>query len=190
MSRIGKKPIEIPSGVTVKMENGEVVVEGPKGSLKQKIEAEIEIEFSQNQILVTRKSDGGRARALHGTTRQLLFNMVKGVTEGWEKTLEVIGTGYRAGVSGQNLTLALGFSHPVEITPPPEISFKVAENKITVSGINKALVGQMAAKIRATRPPDPYKGKGIRYLGEVLKLKPGKQAKIGAVGVASKTGGK
>ena len=190
MSRIGLKPIEILEGVTVKIENGVVLVEGPKGKLSQTIDSKIKAVIEDNKIKVTRVNEIGKTKAMHGTTRQLIYNMIKGVTDGWAKGLEIQGTGFRVTLTGNDLVFALGFSHPVNFPAPEGITFTVVENKITVSGIDKSLVGQTAAKIRAIRPPDAYKGKGIRYEGEQIKLKPGKQAKVGAVGAPAKAGGK
>ena len=189
MSRIGKKPIEIPQGVTVEIKDGGVVVGGPKGSLSLKIRPEVEVLIEEGQVLVKRKEEGRLARSLHGLTRTLIANAIEGVTQGFRKTLEVVGTGYRASLEGEELVLSVGFSHPVRIFPPRGIKFEIEENnKIKISGIDKALVGQVAAEIRRIRPPDPYKGKGIRYQGEEIKLKPGKAGKAGAAGAAG--GGK
>lgn len=179
MSRIGKKEIIVPSDVKVDIQDRTVTVSGPKGTLTLKVYPGIEVQLNDGKMLVTKKKESKLLQALHGTTRQLIDNMVTGVTKGWAKTLEVIGTGYRAVLDGNKLVLSLGFSHKIEIEPPEGISFSVAENKITVSSIDKSDVGQMAAKIRGLRPPDPYKGKGIRYKGEKIKLKPGKAAKVG-----------
>lgn len=190
MSRIGLKPIEIPQGVTVNIQNGNVLVEGPKGKLTVTIKSNIKAEVKDNKIEVVRTNEEGKTKALHGTVRQLLFNMVKGVTDGWTKGLEIQGTGFRVTLNGNDLTFALGFSHPVNFPAPAGIAFTVTENKIMVSGIDKSLVGQVAANIRAIKPPDVYKGKGIRYEGEQIKLKPGKQAKVGTVGGAAKPAGK
>lgn len=191
MSRIGEKPIIIPEGVTVKKEGGDILVQGPKGNLVLKVASNLGVEIADNRILVYRKNEQIKSKALHGTIRQLLANMVHGVNEGWSKKLEVVGTGFRASLSGQNLVLLLGFSHPVEIIPLEGITFNVTENKIVVSGSDKSVVGLMAAKIRGIKPPDPYKGKGIRNEGEIIKLKPGKQAKIGVIGsTGGKAGGK
>jgi len=189
MSRIGKRPIKIPKGVTVELKNGEIVVLGPKGSLPVKFRPEIEVLVENNQILVRRKGENKLARSLHGLTRTLIANVLEGVTNGFSKTLEVVGTGYRASLEGENLVLAIGFSHLVKVPPPPGIKFEVeGNNKIKISGIDKALVGRVTAQIRKIRPPDPYKGKGIRYEGEEIKLKPGKAGKTGAAGVVG--GGK
>lgn len=183
MSKIGKKPIEILQEVTVEARDGEVQVSGPKGSLSQKLPSEIKVEIEGNQILVSQKTKSRAAKTLQGTIRNLLANMIKGVKEGWSKTLEVEGTGFRAVLSGERLSLSLGFSHPIEVVPPPGISFSVSEKKIQVLGADKALVGRVAARIRGIKPPDSYKGKGIRYEGETVKLKPGKQVKVGIAGI-------
>jgi len=189
MSRVGRKPIDIPEGVTVEVNNGAVVVTGPKGSLTVSFRPEIEVLVENKQVLVKRKKENKLAKSLHGLTRTLIANAVEGVTNGFSKSLEVVGTGYRASLEGETLVLAVGFSHLVKVPPPQGIKFEVEENnKIKVSGIDKALVGQVAAQIRKIRPPDPYKGKGIRYEGEEIKLKPGKAGKAGAAGAAG--GGK
>jgi len=189
MSRIGKKPIQIPKGVTVEIKNGTVVVTGPKGSLTVNFRPEIEVLVENDQVLVKRRGENKLAKSLHGLTRTLITNVVEGVTNGFSKSLEAVGTGYRASLEGEILVLAVGFSHLVKVPPPPGIKFEVEENnKIKVSGIDKVLVSQVAAQIRKIRPPDPYKGKGIRYEGEEIKLKPGKAGKAGAAGAAG--GGK
>jgi len=189
MSRIGRKPIDIPEGVTVEVNNGAVVVTGPKGSLTVNFKPEIEILVENKQVLVKRKKENKLAKSLHGLTRTLIANAVEGVTNGFSKSLEVIGTGYRVSLEGETLILAVGFSHLVKVSPPEGIKFEIeGNNKIKVSGIDKVLVGQVAAQIRKIRPPDPYKGKGIRYEGEEVKLKPGKAGKAGAAGAAG--GGK
>lgn len=172
MSRIGKKPIEIPENVQVKLDNNFVIVKGPKGELKQKIQATTQM--NKNQIIV--KSDNP---ALWGLSRTLIANMVQGVVNGFEKKLEIVGTGYSAQVQSNKLIMKLGFSHPVEIEMPKSIEAKVEKNIITIFGIDKQLVGQIAAKIRSSKKPEPYKGKGIRYINEIVKIKPGKKA-IGA----------
>lgn len=180
MSRIGKLPISLPAGVEVKKEDRRVTVTGPKGSLTLQLLPEVEVEVQDSNLVVKRKSDEKKAKAIHGLTRSLLNNMVIGVSSGWSKQLELVGVGYRASGGGDTLTLQVGYSHPVVIKAPAGIQFSVAENtKITVSGIDKELVGQVAASIRAVRPPEPYKGKGIRYLGEHIRLKPGKAGKAG-----------
>lgn len=178
MSRIGRKPIEIPNGVDVKLDNSVITVKGPKGSLTREIHKEINVTIEGNAILVERPSDHKLHRSLHGTTRSVVNNMVTGVTDGYTKTLELVGVGYRASKSGEKLVLNVGYSHPVEITPEPGIVFEVPSNtKIIVSGINKERVGEYAAKIRAVRQPEPYKGKGIKYEGERIIRKEGKAGK-------------
>ncbi len=176
MSRIGKKPIEIPQGVEVKTEDQKVIVKGPKGELFQEIRSEIEVLIKEGKIFVSLRKETKETRAFWGLTRALLANLIQGVTEGFEKKLEIKGVGYRASLEGENLDLKVGFSHPVGIKKPAGINFSVEKNIITVSGIDKQLVGEIAAKIRRIRPPDPYKGKGIRYLGEVIRKKEGKKA--------------
>ena len=175
MSRIGRAPIAIPNGVTVKLENNVVTVKGPKGELVREFNQDMIIEVEENVLTVKRPSDNKDHRSLHGLTRTLISNMVIGVTEGFTKTLEISGVGYRAAKAGNKVNLSLGFSHPVEVEPPAGISLEVpAPNKIIVSGINKEEVGAMAAKIRGYREPEPYKGKGIKYEGEVIRRKVGK----------------
>ena len=176
MSRIGRTPINIPNGVEVKIEDGNVVtVKGPKGQLTKKFHPELDIKIEDNQIKVERPNDTAFMRAIHGTTRALLNNMVKGVSEGFTVELEIYGIGYRANMKGKTLELQLGYSHPVIYEPPEDIQITVeGQNIIKVSGIDKEKVGQVAATIRDFRRPDPYKGKGVRYRGEQLKLKPGK----------------
>lgn len=176
MSRIGKLPITLPAGVTVTVSpENEVVVKGKNGELKEKFSPEITIKQDDGVITVTRSSDKKEVRALHGLTRALLSNMVTGVSEGFQKTLEIVGVGYRAALQGNKLNLGLGYSHPVEVIQPDGITFEVPEaNKIVVKGIDKQHVGQVAANIRALRPPEPYKGKGIRYQGEYVRRKVGK----------------
>ena len=178
MSRIGKKPIEIPAGVTVTNNNNTVTVKGPKGELTRSFNADIEIKVEENIITVTRPSDAKEHRALHGTTRALLSNMVEGVSKGFEKSLELIGVGYRAQKQGKKLILNVGYSHPVEIEPEEGIEVEVPANtKIIVKGTDKERVGALAANIRDVRPPEPYKGKGIRYEGEFVRRKEGKTGK-------------
>jgi large subunit ribosomal protein L6 len=177
MSRIGKQPIPIPDGVTVAIEPDRVDVKGPKGELSERIPADIAVEQEEGQLLVKRPTDRGEHRALHGLTRSLVANMVTGVTEGYVKTLEIQGVGYRAQKRGSDLELALGFSHPVPIKAPDGIEFEVPQpTRIVVRGISKQLVGEVAANIRKQRPPEPYKGKGIRYEGEYVARKVGKRA--------------
>ena len=175
MSRIGKKPILIPPGVDVKIEDNLVVVKGPKGELSQKIRPEIKVEIKEGKIFVSPRIETKKTQAFWGLTRTLLANNIKGVVEGYEKKLQIEGLGYKAEIEGENLILRVGFSHLVKFEPPQGIKLVVDKNIITVSGASKELVGQVAAKIRKIRPPEPYKGKGIRYLGEVVKIKPGKK---------------
>lgn len=178
MSRIGKAPITIPAGVEVKVEGNLVRVKGPKGELSREISHAMSVEIENGALRVVRPSDEREHKALHGLTRTLINNMVEGVTHGYTRNLEMVGTGYRAAKSGSKLTLQVGFSHPVEFDPPKGIEFAVpAVNQIVVSGIDKELVGQMAADIRAVRPPEPYLGKGIKYAGEVVRRKEGKTGK-------------
>jgi large subunit ribosomal protein L6 len=178
MSRIGKKPIEIPAGVTVTIDNSTVTVKGPKGELTRSFNPDIEIKVEENIINVSRPSDAKEHRALHGTTRALLSNMVEGVSKGFEKSLELIGVGYRAQKQGQKLILNVGYSHPVEIEPEEGLEVEVPANtKVIVRGTNKERVGALAANIRDVRPPEPYKGKGIRYEGEFVRRKEGKTGK-------------
>jgi large subunit ribosomal protein L6 len=177
MSRIGKRPIEVPAGVTVTVDPGRVTVHGPKGELRQVVPQRIAISQEESQILVTRPTERGEDRALHGLTRTLVANMVEGVTKGFEKRLELQGVGYRAALAGTNLELQVGYSHPVRITPRQGIEFEVpVPTQIVVRGIDKQMVGQTAAEIRKVRPPEPYKGKGIRYEGEFVRRKVGKRA--------------
>jgi large subunit ribosomal protein L6 len=178
VSRIGKQPIPVPSGVEVKIEGQTVTVKGPKGELTQSFSDMLNIALEEGAVVVTRPDDSRQARSLHGLTRTLLSNMVTGVSDGFSKNLEIIGVGYRAALNGSNLELALGYSHPVVVTPESGITFEVpAPTKITVRGIDKQRVGQVAADIRAWRKPEPYKGKGIRYEGEYVRRKLGKAAK-------------
>ena len=178
MSRIGKMPIAVPAGVTVDIaENNKVTVKGPKGELSRVLASEMEIKMDGDVITVTRPNDLKKNRALHGLTRTLLNNMIVGVTDGYTKTLEVNGVGYRASKQGKKLVLNLGYSHPVEMEDPEGLETKVEDNKIIVSGIDKEKVGQYAAEIRSTRAPEPYKGKGIKYDYEVIRRKVGKTGK-------------
>ena len=178
MSRIGRMPIAIPAGVTVEVaENNKVTVKGPKGTLERVLPAEMEIKLEDGHIVVTRPNDLKKMKSLHGLTRSLLNNMVIGVTDGYEKKLEVNGVGYRAAKQGKKLVLNLGYSHPVEMEDPDGIETKVDGNKIIVSGISKEKVGQFAAEIRDKRRPEPYKGKGIKYVDEVIRRKVGKTGK-------------
>ena len=177
MSRIGRAPIPLPSGVKVEIEPELVRVNGPKGVLFERVPRDIEVTQDGEQLVVTRPTDRGEHRALHGLTRSLLANMVQGVTTGYEKRLEIQGVGYRAQLKGKNLELAVGYSHPVPITAPQGIEFEVPQpTRVVVKGISKQLVGETAAIVRKQRPPEPYKGKGIRYEGEHVQRKVGKRA--------------
>ena len=177
MSRIGRKPVVVPDAVTVTVAPGNIAVKGPKGELTQTYSQDMKVSQEEGTILVARPTDRGEHRALHGLTRSLIANMVEGVTDGFEKRLEIQGVGYRAALKGRNLELALGFSHPVSITAPDGIDFEVPQpTEIIIRGIDKQLVGQVAADIRKRRPPEPYKGKGIRYKGEQVLRKVGKRA--------------
>lgn len=177
MSRIGKNPITVPEGVEVQIEPGLVTVKGPKGELSEKISRDLTVTQDGDTVTVTRPTDRGEHRALHGLSRSLIANMVEGVTNGFEKTLEIQGVGYRAQLKGKDLVLALGYSHPVEITAPEGIEFEVPEpTEVKVRGISKQMVGETAANIRKRRPPEPYKGKGIRYRDEHVIRKVGKRA--------------
>ncbi|MFT9487142.1 MAG: 50S ribosomal protein L6 [Tepidibacillus sp.] len=178
MSRIGKKPIEIPSGVEITNDKNILTVKGPKGTLTRSFHKDIKIVIQDNQLTVERPSDNKLHRALHGTTRSIINNMVEGVTKGYEKTLELVGVGYRAAKSGNKVTLNVGYSHPVEVLPEEGIDLEVpAQNKVIVKGIDKERVGEMAAKIRSIREPEPYKGKGIKYENERIRRKVGKTGK-------------
>ena len=177
MSRIGRQPIPVSSGVTVQGEPELVRVEGPKGKLAERVQRDLSVEQQDGEIVVTRPSDRGEHRALHGLTRSLIANMVQGVTEGFEKRLEIQGVGYRAQLRGRNLELALGYSHPVSVEAPDGIEFEVpVPTEVVVRGISKQAVGEIAAQIRKKRPPEPYKGKGIRYKDEYVARKVGKRA--------------
>ena len=178
MSRIGRLPIAIPSGVDVTISGRQVHVKGPKGELSMEVSAPIEIQQNDGVITVTRPSDEGEIRALHGLSRSLIANMVTGVTEGYRKTLEIVGVGYRVQAKGRDLEFALGFSHPVPVAAPDGISFRVeTPTRFIVEGIDKQQVGEVAANIRKLRKPDPYKGKGVRYQGEQVRRKVGKAGK-------------
>jgi large subunit ribosomal protein L6 len=177
MSRIGKKPIQIPDGVTVQVAPGRVSVKGPKGELSQVVSLEMKVEQSDGVLTVERPTDRGEHRALHGLTRSLIANMVEGVTDGFERRLEIQGVGYRARLQGKALELALGYSHPVKLAAPDGIEFEVPRpTEVIVRGIDKQLVGETAAQVRKSRPPEPYKGKGVRYAGEHVRRKVGKRA--------------
>lgn len=178
MSRVGKKPIEIPAGVTVSLDKNTVTVKGPKGELTRSFNPDIEIKIEENVVTVSRPSDAKVYRALHGTTRAVIANMVEGVSKGFERGLELIGVGYRAQKQGTKLVLSVGYSHPVEIEPEKGLEIEVPANtKIIVKGTDKERVGALAANIRGVRPPEPYKGKGIRYEGEFVRRKEGKTGK-------------
>jgi large subunit ribosomal protein L6 len=177
MSRIGKLPIEIPASVDVQIEGSVVRVKGPKGELTQAVSSDLAFEREDSKLIVTRPTDRKDHRALHGLTRTLIYNMVVGVTEGYEKRLEIQGVGYRAQLKGKSLELALGYSHPVKVEAPEGIEFEVPQpTQVIVKGIDKQAVGEIAAQIRKTRPPEPYKGKGVRYVGEHVARKVGKRA--------------
>jgi len=197
MSRIGKQPITVPAGVTITAEaDGRVTVKGPKGTLVKQLSPEMKITIDGNTALVERPTDQDRHRALHGLTRTLLANMVQGVSQGYSKVLNVTGVGYRAQVSGKALQLNVGYSHQVSIDPREGITFSTVQDPgtrmpiITVAGIDKEVVGQQAAEVRKVRPPEPYKGKGIRYSNEVIRRKAGKSGKAGAKGGKGGKGGK
>lgn len=178
MSRIGRKPIQVPNGVNVNLDNNVITVKGPKGTLSRELHKDMKVSFAENVISVERPSDNKLHRSLHGTTRSVVANMVNGVTEGYFKNLELVGVGYRANKTGDKLVLSVGYSHPVEFVPESGIEFEVpAQNKIIVKGIDKEAVGEIAAKIRAVRPPEPYKGKGIKYENERILRKEGKAGK-------------
>ncbi|HMN98609.1 MAG TPA: 50S ribosomal protein L6 [Miltoncostaeaceae bacterium] len=177
MSRIGRAPIPIPDGVTVDITGQKVTVKGPRGELTHTVVEPIRIAEQDGQLVVTRPTDRGPHRALHGLSRSLVANLVTGVSAGFERRLEIQGVGYRAQMKGQALELAVGYSHPVTIDPPDGIQFEVpAPTQVVVKGIDKQLVGEIAAQVRGTRPPEPYKGKGVRYAGEVVRRKVGKRA--------------
>jgi large subunit ribosomal protein L6 len=177
MSRIGRRPVEIPAGVSVSLDPGRVMVNGPLGELTQQVPRRMKLEQAEGEIVVSRPTERGDDRALHGLTRSLIANMVEGVTKGFEKRLEIQGVGYRAALRGQSLELNVGFSHPVVIEPRPGITFDVpTPTEVIVKGIDKQQVGQTAAEVRSVRPPEPYKGKGIRYQGEYVRRKVGKRA--------------
>jgi large subunit ribosomal protein L6 len=181
MSRIGRLAIQVPSGVDVKLDGTHITVKGPKGELSRELTPELKVVREDGRLRVERPSDEKRARELHGLTRTLIANMITGVTTGYRKGLEITGVGYRAQLVGRKLQLNLGYSHPVEIEPPAGISFEIENpTRLAVVGVDKELVGHTAAKIRASRKPEPYKGKGVRYAGEQVRRKAGKAGKIGA----------
>ena len=178
MSRVGKQPVPVPTGVECKMAETLFKVKGPKGQLERELHANMKVEISNDQVVVTRPSDGRVDRSLHGLTRTLINNMVVGVTDGFSKSLSIVGVGYKVELKGKNLKLSLGYSHPIDFPAPKGIEFEVdsKKNTITVKGINKERVGQTAAEIRMLRPPEPYKGKGVMYVGERIQRKAGKAA--------------
>ncbi len=178
MSRIGKQPVPVPKGVTVTIDGQKVTVKGAKGELSRELPAEIAFVQEGEEIVVTRRNESRNARQRHGLVRSLIANMVEGVSNGYQKKLEIQGVGYRASLQGQKLVMALGYSHPVEFDPPEGIQFAVEGNtNVTVTGIDKEIVGNTAARVRAARPPEPYKGKGVRYAGEQVRRKAGKAGK-------------
>jgi large subunit ribosomal protein L6 len=178
MSRIGRLPITVPSGVTVAIKDNQVSVKGPKGEINQAFVPGMKIQLKDSKLTVERPDDTKENRALHGLTRALLNNMVVGVTKGWDKTLEIVGVGYRAEKAGDKIVLRVGYSHLVEVQPLPGVTLALdGPSRIKVQGVNKETVGEMAAELRAIRPPDAYKGKGIRYVGELVRIKPGKAGK-------------
>jgi large subunit ribosomal protein L6 len=181
MSRIGRLPVPVPSGVDVTIEGRELTVKGPKGTLSRTLHPDMSVAKEDGTIVVTRPTEQKTHRQLHGLTRTLVNNMVIGVTDGYRKGLEITGVGYRAALNGKKLTLNLGYSHPIEIDPPEGITFELENpTHLAVVGIDKELVGQIAAQVRSTRKPEPYKGKGVRYAGEYVRRKAGKAGKIGA----------
>ena len=181
MSRVGKQPIPVPSGVEVKIDGQRVSVKGPKGTLDRVFPEEVTFALEDGEVRVERPSDDRRSRAMHGLSRALLANMVTGVSEGYRRELQLVGVGYRAALKGQDLELQVGYSHPVSIAPPEGVAFEVPEpTKVVVSGIDKERVGQASADIRKVRPPEPYKGKGIRYVDEYVRRKAGKAGVPGA----------
>lgn len=177
MSRIGKKPIEVPNGVTISRDGDVIKVKGPKGELQQKLVSNISVELKENEVIVTRPDDTKQNKSLHGLTRALIQNMVTGVTASYSKTLDIVGVGYRAELKGNNLLLNIGYSHPIYFMPPEGVTIEVpTQTQIVISGSDKQLVGQVAAKIRSIRKPEPYKGKGIKYSDEMIQRKAGKTA--------------
>ena len=180
MSRIGRLPVEVPSGVDIKITGSHIKIKGSKGEMEFTFSPEITLSHNEGEIVVTRPSDAREMRSLHGTTRSLIQNMITGVTNGYQKELQLVGVGYRANMQGKNLVLNVGYSHSVEIEPPPGIDFEVGDRaqQVFISGIDKQKVGQVAADIRKVRPPEPYKGKGIRYKDEYIRRKAGKAGKV------------
>lgn len=182
MSRIGSNPIQLPTNVTINIDGPKILITGPLGNQSIQLVRQVSVKLEDGIIHVARKKDDKSSRSLHGLYRALVANAILGVEKGWEKNLELVGVGFRAQSSEVKLTLNVGYSHPVEIDAPEGIKFSVTENKVKVSGIDKELVGQVAAKVRQVRPPEPYKGKGIRYVGEYVRRKAGKAGKVGAGG--------
>jgi large subunit ribosomal protein L6 len=183
MSRIGKQPVQVPTGVTVELKGKELTVKGSKGEMKKEFHPKMTIEVKENEIVITRQDELKETRALHGLTRSLIANMVEGVTKGFEKKLEIVGVGYRAQTNKNKITLSLGYSHPIEYTAPEGIEFSQDEEKkniISIKGIDKQTVGEVAAKVRSYRKPEPYKGKGIKYIDEKIQRKAGKTAASGS----------
>jgi len=181
MSRVGRKPIVVPAGVEVEIDKDEIKVKGPKGELGRVIPSLCKVTFKDKQILVEKLREDKQSKSLQGTLRSLIFNMVKGVTEGFEKNLEIVGVGYKAELKDRALVLSLGYSHFVKYTPPPQVDVKLdSPNKIRIFGLDKQIVGEVAAEIRALKKPEPYKGKGIRYKGELVRRKVSKKAALGA----------
>lgn len=180
MSKIGQQVIIIPAGVTITLDNNIAKIIGPKGELKVNLSKDLEVKNENSKISIKLKKDNKVTRSLWGTTRMLIANSIKGVTEGWKKQLELVGTGYRSEVLGNTLVLTVGYSHPIKIEAPEGITFKVEKSIINVDGIDKQVVGQVSANIRASRPPEPYKGKGVKYVGEYIRRKAGKAAKAAA----------
>lgn len=183
MSKIGKQPIIIPASVTAALTDSQIKIAGPKGELTFEVRPEVKVEITENKIVVLAKYETKLAKSLHGLTRSLIANMIQGVNVGHEKTLEIVGVGYRASKQDENLILNIGYSHPVIIPKTSGIDFETKDNKIIVSGSDKAMVGEMAARIRRVRPPEPYKGKGIKYMGEIVRRKAGKTVKAVGGGI-------
>lgn len=177
MSRIGRQPINLPDGVDVTLEGSNITVKGPKGSLKKEIPSNLSVKVNDNKVVVDPKRKDRGTKMMHGTYRALIANMVVGVSDGWSKELELVGTGYRTQLNGDKLVLTVGFSHPVELEIPKDLIVKVDKTNIAIDGLDKELVGQFAAEVRAVRPPEPYKGKGIKYKDEVVRRKAGKAAR-------------
>lgn len=178
MSRIGKLPIKIPEGVKIEIEGDKIKALGPRGSLEKKLPSGIVMEKSDDELRLTSQMEGKKAMSIYGTTRSLIANMVRGVADGWSKTLEMVGTGYRAETVGETLSLSVGYSQPVKVIAPPGITFTVVKTDITVGGVDREIVGLIAAKIRKIRIPEPYKGKGIKYKDEIIRRKAGKAARV------------